>query len=114
MMIPFAALAIGAQLLVAVADGVPKLDIGPSCRAAARSGLSARDGVDACLRGEQAARDQLAKQWAEFTAADKVRCVEMTKTGGPPSYVEVLTCLELARDAAQVRKESIGTPPKRR
>jgi hypothetical protein len=30
------------------------------------------------------------------------RCVTTTETGGDPSYVEVLVCLQMGRDAAQM------------
>ena len=58
-----------------------------------------------CLRSEHEARDQLARQWGEFAPADKTRCVGKTHMGGPPSYIEVLTCLELARDARKLPKD---------
>jgi len=114
MVLPFAALSLGAQLLVAAADRVPEFDVKPSCRAGALSGASLSRDTDACLRGEQAARDQVAKEWAEFASADRSRCTDLTNTGGPPSYGELLTCLEMARDAKKIQQENTGSAPKRR
>ena len=37
--------------------------------------------------------------------ADQQRCVRLTTLGGSPSYVEVLTCLEMARDSSTIPNE---------
>jgi len=91
------------QLVLAVAD-VPKLDVAPGCRDA--SAAAVRDGqtndVNACMRDEQTAREQLEKQWDQYSAADQTRCVQLTGTGGNPSYVEVLTCLQIAKEVKQL------------
>jgi hypothetical protein len=34
----------------------------------------------------------------QFVGADKRSCMETTQIGGFASYVELLTCLEMARD----------------
>jgi hypothetical protein len=51
------------------------------------------------MRDENEACDQLAKEWAQFSPGDQQRCTSITKTGGIPSYVELLVCLEMIRDA---------------
>jgi len=103
----FVALAIGLHApLAAPADGVPKLNVEPSCRAAADAaamgalpGANMRD-LASCMRDEDEARDTLSTEWAQFSARDKQRCVSETQTGGSPSYVELLVCLEMIRDAS--------------
>ena len=105
MRLTLAALALTASLAAAVAQEAPRFDAGPGCRAGASTGVKAKPDVDACLRSEHEARDALARQWSEFAGADKTRCVEKTHMGGPPSYIEVLTCLELARDARKLPKD---------
>ena len=89
------------------ADGVPTLNVEPSCRAAADAaamgalaGANTRD-VASCMRDESEARDTLVQEWAQFATPDQRRCVSETQTGGSPSYVELLTCLEMIRDAGQ-------------
>jgi hypothetical protein len=84
---------VGLQL--AAVDPVPVLDVGPGCRATLEA---AQMSEQTCLRDEQAARDDLAKVWSQFPAGDKTSCVGQTKNYNP-SYVELLTCLELLRDA---------------
>jgi len=90
------ALAFGSQLVVSVADSLPAFDSEPSCRAAA---VMTTAGFDSCMNDEKSARAMLQSQWDQFSASERTSCVETTTTGGPPSYVELLTCLQMARDA---------------
>jgi hypothetical protein len=97
-------LALAGTLLSTVADKVPALDVESSCRAAAKMGdrLSLDATLRQCLADEKSARDELEKQWTQFSQALRERCVTTTETGGDPSYVEVLVCLQMGRDAAQM------------
>jgi len=92
------------QATSAAAKGPPTLNVKPSCEAAAArtameqiQGSHVRD-VAGCMRSENEARDKLAKEWAQFSRGDQQRCTSVTKTGGIPSYVELLGCLERHRD----------------
>jgi hypothetical protein len=96
---------LAASLVSAAAQEPPRFDPAPGCRAGVNTGVKPRSDIDSCLRSEQDARDAIARQWAEFAAADRTRCVQKTQLGGPPSYIEVLTCLELARDARKLPKD---------
>jgi hypothetical protein len=97
-------LAFAGTLLMTVADKVPTLNVEAGCRAAAKMGdsLSLDTTLRQCLADENSARDQLEKQWTQFPLALRQRCVTTTETGGDPSYVEVLVCLQMGRDAAQM------------
>jgi hypothetical protein len=97
-------LALGGALLVA--DGVSAVDVESGCRAAAKMGdsLSLDSSLRQCLADEKGARAELEKQWSQFSPALRQRCVDTTETGGNPSYVEVLVCLQMGRDAAQMEK----------
>jgi hypothetical protein len=99
------ALFISATSVSAAVDGPPSLDVKPSCEAAADRtaiekvfGSNVRD-TASCMRDENEARDQLDKEWAQFSPADQQNCTSITTTGGIPSYVELLVCLEMIRDA---------------
>ena len=84
---------VGLQLIAA--DQVPALDVRPGCRATTDlAGMSEQE----CLNDEKTAREDLAREWAQFSADDKATCTDETKNFNP-SYVELLTCLETARDA---------------
>jgi len=91
---------------------IPQIDIEGTCRAAARAMVSLMGGSTteqdrkACLDSEQKAREQIIKDQATYSSADKRRC--MRTRDYLPSYVEWLTCLEMERD---VRKMRQGEPP---
>jgi hypothetical protein len=48
------------------------------------------------LVDEQEAKDQLQTQWSQFAPSDKKMCTGLTTDDAltPPSYVELLTCLQ--------------------
>lgn len=82
------------------ADELPKFDVRPSCRGASAQMDAA---MDACLADEEQARAQLAADWAKYPARDKTSCVsEGRNVSGLSSYVELLTCLQIARDAREL------------
>jgi hypothetical protein len=83
---------------IAFAEGPPELDVGPSCKAAVRAGLIGHDEA-ACQGDERGAKDTLTKDWDTYDRAARTQCVGMNRSGGPSSYVELLSCLEVMRDA---------------
>lgn len=110
---PLVTLFMGASLVTAVADAVPKLDIEKTCSAASRSGAAGNDqaATNGCLRSEREARDDLGKRWSSFSAAAKRQCTEETRIGGNfPSYVELITCLELATGNFPAQGGNQGAP----
>ncbi len=108
------ALALGAQLMLTVADSVPILDVEQVCEGIARQGgVTFRDPAIAkekqnCIDSEKATREELVKQWASFASSDKISCVNESKMGGESSYTELLTCLEMARDVRTMHNEAPG------
>src|SRR5262249_13839186 len=88
---------------------VPTIDIQKTCQAAAGAMVSLMGGttteqdINACLDSEQKARDQIVKDRATYSSADKKQCM---RTGVYlPSYVEWLTCLEMERDVRKMQRE---------
>ncbi len=99
-----AAVVVAALDLVSPAnERVPELDVAVSCRAAASAGLSVSESYRGCMNDEQSAREQLVREWSMFAAADRARCTAEASGDGLPSYVELLVCLQMARDAARMR-----------
>ena len=90
------------------ADEVPVLNVNPVCRGIAEQAgdPGERGGPDLafsrCVKNEEDTRQQLAKEWATFEPADKAHCIGATKGGGEASYTDLITCLELARDAKKL------------
>ena len=104
-----------------VADAVPVFEVKKSCQGTEIAAVFAGRGLETCVLSEEAARDQLKKSWGEFSAVDKTECVSTVKIGGPPSYAELVTCLEMKRDVKKLRATSpeegggaSGSRPKRR
>jgi hypothetical protein len=96
-------------------DRVPEYNINPTCAALQSAEVASIGGrnVEVCRRTELQAREQLQRQWAQFTAADRSRCIETSSAGGIPSYVELITCLEIARDVRALRDRHSTTGQQR-
>ena len=90
---------LGSQLVVPVADGVPKFDVARSCKldVAATAGLSVDQSVKSCMNDEQKARQQLGSQWSKFPASSRASCTAQESIGGTPSYVSLQTCLQFGQ-----------------
>jgi hypothetical protein len=90
--------ALGSQLVVMVADRPPNFDMGRTCKL----DLTAATGIDEgpeykkCVEDEQHARHRVEQQWEVFPAKARVNCASMESIGGTPSYVSLLTCLEMS------------------
>ena len=92
------------------AGQVPKLNITPTCRAAEVTSAIKRP-QGACESDEKQARTTLEKNWRTYSSAERQRCTELTQMGGPPSYVELLTCLQTAQEAAKLPNNGgLGAP----
>ncbi len=95
-------LLVGNVSICAAAEEVPRFDVGRTCRAESENAPTTRQ---ACMADEQTAQQQLQSEWGQFPLADRRRCVGTeTDIAGVRSYVELLTCLEMARDARALPK----------
>ena len=108
MFVPLSTLGLTAVLLVAGSDSVPKLDVNPSCRDAATLGEDINTTFDQCMNDEHDALAQLQKEWNQFSLSDRQSCTaeqsDIVGLSSLSSYVELLECLVLARDAASSEK----------
>jgi len=95
----FSMIVLSSQLVVTVADGVPKFDIARSCKldVAATTGLSVDQSTKSCVNDEQKAKRQLAGQWSNFPAPGRASCTSQESIGGTPSYVSLQTCLQMGQ-----------------
>jgi hypothetical protein len=105
------ALSFGVQTAIAFADGPPNLDVSTSCNAAARGAIVVGRDKEACLGDERTAQDTLKQNWSKYNGADKTQCIGNVKTGGPASYVELLSCLEIMRDSKAIRQSEADAKP---
>jgi hypothetical protein len=90
------------SIVLAAADRVPNFNIEPICREVAGRAYAPHY-KETCLSKEREAQEQLKQKWATFRASDRSYCTKLASLGGVPSYVELLTCLDVAQSAAQVR-----------
>jgi hypothetical protein len=90
---------LSSQLVMPVADGVPKFDFARSCKldVAATAGLSVDQSVRSCMNDEQKVKQQLAGRWSKFPASSRASCTSQESIGGTPSYVSLQTCLQLGQ-----------------
>jgi hypothetical protein len=102
-----ASLLFGLQYTAAFANDPPKLDVTPSCKAAGQFALVGGRDKEVCLVDEHSAENTLGQNWSKYNAVDKTQCVGTVKTGGPASYVELLSCLEIMRDAKEYRERDL-------
>ena len=109
MLIPISMIALSTQLVITVAGGVPKFDIARGCRLDSTQAFDLSAGlnetVKRCVADEQQALTQLQTQWSQFRESDEAQCIGETNIGGTPSYVDLLTCLQLAKEARQLPKQ---------
>jgi hypothetical protein len=87
------------------ADKIPNFDITAACRALAGEADAIPDdrqtrGVQHCVDDERTAREQLVTQWSDFKPEDRGMCLGGSRAGlVDPVYTELITCLEVTRDA---------------
>jgi hypothetical protein len=103
------ALALVAQLSVAIADGVPRYNLEPLCRGIAQQGgmsllpnQSPKKDYRSCITSEMKVRYQLVKLWPTFKASNKVNCIGENSAGGLSSYTGLLSCLQMAQEASKL------------
>jgi hypothetical protein len=87
----------------AATDAIPRFDIERQCQQAIGTAGGAAD-VAACVRDGRAARQRIIGQWAQFSARDRSYCTELTTMTGSGTYVELLRCLELVREASKINR----------
>jgi hypothetical protein len=95
----------------AASDVVPKLDTRLSCESHGRKAIthgSSNLSIAACKRSENHAHEVLVKHWSQYGNNDKMNCHGMVTQGGPPSYVELHSCLESRKHAREIREAHDG------
>ena len=87
-------------------DTVPTFDVEKSCQGARSFVASDQDlAYRACLKDEKDAHAELVRKWSQFKPQDRRDCV--AQGAAPmPSYVEILTCLEMSAEASDLYKSN--------
>ena len=101
MLISISFMVLSSQLVSAVADQVPKFDIARSCKliSVAAASISEPQPIERCASDEHQAQQQIESKWSTFPAANRAQCSSMEAIGDTPSYVSLLTCLQMDKTA---------------
>jgi hypothetical protein len=100
MLVPVSIMILASQLVVAVSDDVPKFNIERGCKMDSTVAFDLNAGLNEtikrCVSDEQSAKSQLQAQWINFIGSDRAMCMASTNIDAatPPSYVDLLTCLQ--------------------
>jgi hypothetical protein len=93
----------------AQAQAVPDLNVDPvghgiAQQASDPSEKSAPDlAFSKCVQSEQAMRQKLVNEWSTFLPTEKSNCIG-EQMGGMASYTDLVSCLEMAKDARQLNQ----------
>ncbi|MDE2363530.1 MAG: hypothetical protein KGM42_12695 [Hyphomicrobiales bacterium] len=85
--------------LPAAASEVPRFDFERTCRETPPVAMDRKATYEQCMADERQARQQLGPAWAKASLKARAQCASLTGLGGVPSYVELITCLEMENPA---------------
>jgi hypothetical protein len=99
-------------LVFALGSSVPNIGLQQTCRGAQQGALpeDRANAFQSCLHDEQTARSQLTRVWNRIPADIRQSCTDEA-TGISPSYVELLTCLEMRTGGKFSGAEGLGGTP---
>lgn len=83
----------------AMAQQPPRFNVEATCRAARPLTAEDTKPYDTCMRDETDAERQLQGMWSSAAPALRERCAQESQIEGTPSYVDMLTCLQIAQGA---------------
>src|SRR5262249_28884355 len=108
---PFVPLVVGVHVLMVASSGPPTVDIRSTCATSINSVVSLggtySETLDSCLKQQNAALEQIKKNWATYPAAAKDHCIQ--PSGYMPSYIEWLTCFEMEQQVSVLRKQDAAS-----
>jgi len=100
----FSLAVLGSNLLVPVSDHVPALKVEALCQVTTADdkamGLSEPQSFSDCMRDETDAQQQLRTLWQATAISLRDRCEGEAVAGDSQSYVDLLTCIQMAGSAS--------------
>jgi hypothetical protein len=96
---------------LAAGDHMPNFDVRVSCKAAETYDVMEDKAktYKGCMDDENRARGLMSKNWSHFKAKDRIDCVTQGELVAP-SYVEMLTCLEMSDDTGALLSKDVNQP----
>lgn len=90
---------------------IPELDYASTCKATPPVAMDQKQTLNSCLTDEKRAKADLPKQWDRSKPEWKTSCLRQTTLGNLPSYVELITCLEMHDpNPPSLNRPGVGTP----
>jgi hypothetical protein len=91
---------------------VPELNVKALCKARSSDAkmmqsTPAQSTAD-CVRDEEAAKQQLSALWASTSVAIRNRCESDARSLGTTSYLDLLTCIQMAEEINSSPKKETG------
>jgi len=91
---------LGSQSTIQAGDHIPQLNVEATCKGSVATdkamNLALPQSYDDCMRDENDARQQLNTIWLTNSDSVRTECVGEATAGGNDSYVDLLTCLQMA------------------
>ena len=95
-----------ASHIAMAADTVPKFNVERTCRPAEAAGTLPGRKSSSCQRDENDARSKLEQEWTHYSTTQRAQCAGFASLDRAPSYVELLTCLEMAKQVQELPEDS--------
>ncbi|WP_262271036.1 MULTISPECIES: hypothetical protein [Microvirga] len=83
--------------LPAAAQQLPRFNVEATCKEAQPLTPQDTNPYESCMRDETAAERQLRDIWSTAPEGTRATCGQEAQIGGTPSYVDMLTCLQVAQ-----------------
>ena len=91
---------------------MPALNVTAVCKTrsadAKMLGSTPDQSIADCVRDEEAAKQQLSAVWASTSISIRNRCVSEARSLGTTSYLDLLTCIQLAEEIHSNPKKETG------
>lgn len=110
--------ALATQLVIPVADQVPKLQVEATCKGSVAAdkamGLDLPQTYEKCMSDETTAQQQLVPIWSKYSASIQSRCHAEAVAAGNESYVDLLVCLQMTDGTTPPATNLTGASKKKR
>ena len=81
---------------------MPEVNVKAICKSRSADAKMMRsaplESIEDCVRGEEAAKQQLSTLWASTSVPIRNRCVSDARSLGTTSYLDLLACIQIAED----------------
>jgi hypothetical protein len=82
----------------------PNLDMEAGCKDVSNNALNKTVDYKGCMNEERAAREELKKEWASYSASMHDQCMHLVTPPALPSYITLQECLKMSSDAQKMAK----------